>query len=80
MTCTFVVPTEHVTATVAFNFFLGVKFPKGGPDVEEFTGQPPKLLNRLNAILTTTLQNDKIEQIFVIYDITLVILQIFRLF
>jgi hypothetical protein len=43
--------------------------------------QDRKRLNRPNAILTTTtLQNDKIEQIFVIYDITLVILQIFRLF
>jgi hypothetical protein len=49
--------------------------------LEGFTRQPPIPLNRPKIYLTiTTQQNEEMESIIVIYDLIIVILEIFRIF
>ena len=49
-------------------------------DLEGFTGQTPTPPNRPKIHLTTTTpQNEENKSIFVVYDLTLVILEVFRI-
>ena len=52
-----------------------------GDSLEGFTGQTPTPLNRPKIYLTTTTpQNDKNKSIFVVYELDLVIPELFRIF